>query len=415
MAAETEMTIIIRARDEATRAVRGIASTISGIGKGIATTFLSPLRLVGNVLESIYKRFFSLKALLVGGGAIALFTRALGGVTSDRAKSFEAAFSPDQQRSIDAVTESWRKLGAVIQKIFGDTIAQSSKDLIKIFNDLAKWLADNKNDIAEFFLGVANAIHQTIMTLIGAIQLFKELVHILITSESALAAEEAARRAALQRERDAIRAAGGRQQVTGLLSEEEMRNYGGLIKEVTRSTDDATRAVNRFLIELREIADVMAGAATAAIMSFIDGTRSLAEAFRDMVRSMLQSLAQLFLNRGFQMLFGSLLGATPLGNILGLVGNSNPNFGELGHILPGRASGGPVTRGRGYVVGENGPEFFSPDSNGQIIPNGGGGNYAVHNHFHGPSDPKEVERATGRALMKLLQSHGGVRAAVRSA
>jgi len=34
--------------------------------------------------------------------------------------------------------------------------------------------------------------------------------------------------------------------------------------------------------------------------------------------------------------------------------------------LPGRATGGPVSPGRGYVVGERGPELFVPTSAGQI-------------------------------------------------
>lgn len=35
----------------------------------------------------------------------------------------------------------------------------------------------------------------------------------------------------------------------------------------------------------------------------------------------------------------------------------------------GKAGGGPVSMGQGYLIGENGPEFFVPGSNGVIIPN----------------------------------------------
>lgn len=41
--------------------------------------------------------------------------------------------------------------------------------------------------------------------------------------------------------------------------------------------------------------------------------------------------------------------------------------------LEGRASGGPVIGGTSYVVGENGPEIFTPGQSGMITPNGGGG------------------------------------------
>ena len=42
--------------------------------------------------------------------------------------------------------------------------------------------------------------------------------------------------------------------------------------------------------------------------------------------------------------------------------------GVLGSILglPGRATGGPVAPGRGYVVGERGPELFVPTTSGRV-------------------------------------------------
>jgi hypothetical protein len=48
--------------------------------------------------------------------------------------------------------------------------------------------------------------------------------------------------------------------------------------------------------------------------------------------------------------------------------------GALGALfgLPGRATGGPVSPGRGYVVGERGPELFVPTSAGRIENNAPG-------------------------------------------
>jgi hypothetical protein len=52
---------------------------------------------------------------------------------------------------------------------------------------------------------------------------------------------------------------------------------------------------------------------------------------------------------------GGLLaaGASVLGSVLG---------------LPGRATGGPVSPGRAFLVGERGPELFVPTSSGSIAP-----------------------------------------------
>lgn len=63
-----------------------------------------------------------------------------------------------------------------------------------------------------------------------------------------------------------------------------------------------------------------------------------------------------------------------LGQIFGGGGGGG---GLLGTIfssllgLPGRATGGPVTAGRPYLVGEKGPELFVPEGAGQVRPLGG--------------------------------------------
>ena len=52
---------------------------------------------------------------------------------------------------------------------------------------------------------------------------------------------------------------------------------------------------------------------------------------------------------------GGIGGLLNLGSLLGSI---------LG--LPGRATGGPVSPGRGYMVGERGPELFVPTSAGRV-------------------------------------------------
>lgn len=74
----------------------------------------------------------------------------------------------------------------------------------------------------------------------------------------------------------------------------------------------------------------------------------------------LDAIAARALNSGFSELLGG-------GGSGGLLGQA---FGAL-LGLPGRATGGPVSPGRGYLVGERGPELFVPTSAGQITPNAG--------------------------------------------
>ena len=54
-------------------------------------------------------------------------------------------------------------------------------------------------------------------------------------------------------------------------------------------------------------------------------------------------------------------------------------FGGGFSLLPGRAMGGPVSAGSSYMVGERGPELFTPKHGGNIVPNNalGGGSTSV--------------------------------------
>ena len=68
--------------------------------------------------------------------------------------------------------------------------------------------------------------------------------------------------------------------------------------------------------------------------------------------------------------------------------------------IPGgaRANGGPVSGNTSYLVGEKGPEIFTPSSSGMITPNsaiGGGGNTLIVN----------VQGADPQAVVKALQDY----------
>ena len=68
--------------------------------------------------------------------------------------------------------------------------------------------------------------------------------------------------------------------------------------------------------------------------------------------------------------------------------------------LPGRATGGPVSPGQPYLVGENGPEMFVPTSAGAVAPNGGGSggrdvNVAISINAPAPSStPQSLQRSS---------------------
>lgn len=108
---------------------------------------------------------------------------------------------------------------------------------------------------------------------------------------------------------------------------------------------------------------------------------------------------------------------------VGLGGGSGHGAGGLGGLLsigslvgsllglPGRATGGPVAPGRGYVVGERGPELFVPTSAGRIENQPGGGRRDVNVSISiaaqaGVSAPQALQRSSRQvasAVRRALQ------------
>jgi hypothetical protein len=97
-------------------------------------------------------------------------------------------------------------------------------------------------------------------------------------------------------------------------------------------------------------------------------------------------------------IMGSLLGKIP-----GLSASGMGGF--LSAILPAFADGGDILANHPSIVGEQGPELFTPRSAGTITPNHAlGGD--THTHFHidarGSTDPAAVNAAIMRAAPHLI-------------
>jgi hypothetical protein len=76
---------------------------------------------------------------------------------------------------------------------------------------------------------------------------------------------------------------------------------------------------------------------------------------------------------------------------------------------PGRATGGPVSAGRSYMVGERGPELFVPSSSGRIEQAGGGRRdvrVSINVQTPAAADPRvlgQSSRQLARAVRSALQ------------
>ena len=119
------------------------------------------------------------------------------------------------------------------------------------------------------------------------------------------------------------------------------------------------------------------------IKDLIKGTRTLGDVLNNVLNKMIDG----FLNLG---LFGNFGGGSITGGLLGAI------F---------KAEGGPVKGGQSYIVGERGPEMFTPGVSGAITPNhqlGGSTNVVVNVDASGSS--VEGDETQGRELGRVISA-----------
>ena len=141
----------------------------------------------------------------------------------------------------------------------------------------------------------------------------------------------------------------------------------------------------------RMIDTALARAMTTGKLGFDDLKRVALSAMAEIASA---SLRALFKSPGG----GAGIGGSILGGLTSVLG------GLLG--VPGRSTGGPVSAGRGYVVGERGPELFVPNGSGRIEPaarTSGDVRVAISVHSPVPGDP-QVLRQSSRQVARAVRS-----------
>jgi hypothetical protein len=96
--------------------------------------------------------------------------------------------------------------------------------------------------------------------------------------------------------------------------------------------------------------------------------------------------------------------------LINLVKN-NPLVSGISNIISnvfggGRATGGPVQYNTSYMVGENGPEIFVPNTAGRIIPNNKLGGNVINITVNGAVDPVSTARQIAQILKNEASTAG---------
>lgn len=149
------------------------------------------------------------------------------------------------------------------------------------------------------------------------------------------------------------------------LDEETRKRITDQLTTQVRKLEEQRQATQRLRDQQQSYNQLLTFAGNSAIDALdrmIVGGQSFGQVIGDVTRQLARMALQ-----------AAILGQGPLASIFGL---SNPNGGAgglLGSLLGAfggaRAAGGPVASGKSYLVGEDGPEIFQPNTSGMIVPN----------------------------------------------
>ena len=129
---------------------------------------------------------------------------------------------------------------------------------------------------------------------------------------------------------------------------------------------------------------------------------ALKDNFKELGKEVSRSLRGMIQN-GVE--FNEILKRMALNLSLAFVERGLGEGGFIRKLITGRASGGPVSAGQPYIVGEKGPELIVPDYSGYVVPNHkmGGGEVKVETNItvNGNMDDAQIERITNEIATKV--------------
>ena len=171
-------------------------------------------------------------------------------------------------------------------------------------------------------------------------------------------------------------------------------------EEAIKKQDEAAAKLKERFMEIgKSVEEGIVQNLTDAVM----GTKSLAEAAKAVLDDLKRQLIELAMQQAVSGL-GNFIG-NALGSVVGgafggggesfttqggksLTTASGTNIGKIGFMPSNpafkgaKAKGGPVTAGDNFLVGEKGPEIFTPSRGGTIIPNKSLGGQSIVNNIN---------------------------------
>jgi tape measure domain-containing protein len=273
-------------------------------------------------------------------------------------------------------------------------LIRAAKDQSKPLDDIVKAskekLEDDKAALLLQQQGMSPELAKQFVAIEKAAKLEKEKLPLMIMSaEAAIVQAEANGQdvTALKKDIEALKTRAGMQSAARAQT----------AKDNATANDQAAKAADaaaQLKAIYEDIGMTIKDGVVGAIKGAVDGTKSLGQVASEVLSRIADKVLDVAINMA---LFGAMSGTGTGGGLLGSI------FGGK------RAMGGSVTGGRSYMVGERGPELFSPGRSGGIAPTGsfGGSTNVVINVDASGSNVQGDQaqaKALGNAISAAVQS-----------
>ena len=166
-----------------------------------------------------------------------------------------------------------------------------------------------------------------------------------------------------------------------------------------------------------DLANTIGSAMEDSLMSMVDGTKSVKDAFRDMARDIVRHLYKVLVIQRAINAIGGMIGG-PIGGALSTYGQADGGAWQGGSQIKAYANGGvvggptmfPMTGGKTGLMGEAGPEAIMPlkrGANGKLgvqMEGGGGDNVVINQSFNFQANGDDsVKKIIAQAAPQIAQ------------
>ena len=396
--------------------IDGLADNVDLLGKALVVlTAAAGTRYVGALIAATAQtNLFTLAAIRARGAVIALggplgiLYGILGGAAAAMIlfRDTTDTATPIMDSARDAVD----RINAVLAVSSEAALPAAQRATLNLTNENIK-LAKSAYAVAEAELAKAQAAAQYAQTELGLQQAFSPTgAHTQAEADfAARMSELSAASAALRAAQDELTSRIEDGQLALSDAEGGMADYQDRVMRLGVEIDGLDNALNRVgggggsaaaagqsldeLTDAMERAEQQSGqlesAFESAFVGFVTGANSAKEA----AGQLLQQLSRLLAQSAFRSLMGGMGGG---GFLSGLFGGF-------------RANGGPVSAGKSYIVGERGPELFTPGASGQITSNealrGGEPVQVVVRILPSGEFDSRVSDTAGRVAVSVVQAY----------